>query len=281
MAGVRSRFVRVTPGKSTRRLRRRLRRTMKGKKVARVSKPLKRAIKIIARQAQETKYVAEYIAQNVGVTAGTAAVPACLRRILPAVAQGNQDAQRIGEKIMPVHARCDITVHFQSTPSGGPNGPCSDIEVHCLVLAVKGARNVAAVTQTPASTLLKNGSGGNFDPLVGSVSQAAFLEDVNHCPVNTEQFTVLRRFKHRFAKGDYDINGAASGTGNAQKSVFSPSHTFRYSWKPPILDYNSNLDTFPTNHYPVYVLWATALDGGSYGGNIYYGARTEMLYKDA
>jgi len=249
--------------------------------LVRISKPMKSAIQKIVRKNIETKYVAEYIAQNQGVTAGTAAVPTCLKRMIPQLPQGVADANRIAEKVTPVRANMDITVHFQSTPTGGTSGPCSDLEVHCLVLLVKGAKNAATVGQTPASTLLKNGTGGNFDPLVGSVSQAAFIEDVNHCPVNTEQFTVLRRFKHRFAKGDYDLNGPASGTGNAQKSVHTPCHTFRYSWKPPTLDYNSNLDVFPTNHYPVYVLWVSALDGGSYGGNVYYGARTEMYYKDA
>jgi len=235
----------------------------------------------VVKRKEETKYVAEYIAQNLGVTAG-AVVPANLNRMLVPVAQGTADNQRIGDKINPIRAVTRITVHFQSTPTGATSGPCSDLEVNCLVLAVKGARTAATVALTPAGSLLKIGNGNNQDPgPVGTYTQANFIENINHLPVNTDQFTVLKRFKHRFAKGDYDLNGPASGTGNAQKSVHSPCHTFTYAWKPPALEYNAAADTFPTNHYPVYIIWVSALDAGSYGGNVYYGTQTQLFFKDA
>jgi len=240
----------------------------------------KKVLKVVNRK-EETKFVSEYIAQNVGLTAG-AVVPANLNRMLVPVAQGPGDNQRIGDRINPIRAVTRITVHFQSTPTGGTSGPCSDLEVNCLVLAVKGARTSATVALTPAGSLLKIGNGNNQDPgPVGTYTQANFIENINHMPVNTDQFTVLKRFKHRFAKGDYDLNGPASGTGNAQKSVHSPCHTFTYAWKPPALEYNEAVDTFPTNHYPVYIMWVSALDAGSYGGNVYYGTKTELFYKDA
>lgn len=247
----------------------------------RVSAPLRRAIKAVAASQMETKYRAEYIDQNVGVTAGTTAVPLCLRRMVPQISQGTGDSDRVGDSLMPIRAKTDITVHFQSTPSGGA-GAFSDVDVHVLFLAVKGARTASTVAAIPAGTLLKNGGGGNFDPTVGSATQTVFLEDINLCPVNTDQFTVLSRQVRRFAKGDYDINGPAGPTTSGPpKSNLSPKHTFTYTWKPPKFEYNNSLDVFPENHYPVFVIWCTTLDGGPYAGDVYYGSRSEILYKDA
>lgn len=255
-------------------------RTGKKRNQVKISAPLRRAIKAVAKSQMETKYRAEYIDQNLGVTAGTV-VPAGLRRLMPSLAQGNGDSDRIGDRILPTRAKASVTVHFQATPSGGA-GAFSDVDVHIIFLAVKGAKTAATVAQTPAGTLLKNGAGGNFDPAVGSVSQTIFLESVNQCPVNTDQFIVLSRQTRRFAKGDYDINGPAGPTTSGPpKCNLSPKHTFTYNWKPPTLDYNSSLDTFPTNHYPLFVVWCTTLDGGPYAGDVYYGSRSELWYKDA
>ena len=63
-------------------MKRRGRKAMRKSSVAKVSQPLRRAIKAVAKSQMETKYRAEYIDQNLGVTAGTA-VPAGLRRMLP------------------------------------------------------------------------------------------------------------------------------------------------------------------------------------------------------
>lgn len=238
----------------------------------------KKVLKVVARK-EETKFVSEYIVQNQLVTAG-ASVPGNLNRMIVAVAQGTADNERIGDRINPIRAVTRITVHFQATPSGS-TGPFSDVEVHCLVLAVKGARTSATVALTPANTLLRLGNGANGDPSVGTYTQTAFIENINHLPVNTDQFTVLKKFKHRFAKGDYDLNGPASAAAGAQRSVYPPCHTFTYGWKPPAFEYNDTADQFPTNHYPVYIMWVSALDGGSYGGNVTYGTQTQLYYKDA
>lgn len=261
-------------------MKRRGRKAMRKSSVAKVSRPLRRAIKAVAKSQMETKYRAEYIDQNLGVTAGTA-VPAGLRRMLPSINQGAGDSDRVGDRIEPMRAKTMVTVHFQATPSGGA-GAFSDVDVHIVFLAVKGARTSNTVGATPAGTLLKNGAGGNFDPSVGSATQTVFLESINQCPVNTDQFTVLSRQTRRFAKGDYDINGPAGPTTSGPpKCNLSPKHTFTYNWKPPTLDYNATVDTFPTNHYPVFVVWCTTLDGGPYAGDVYYGSRSELWYKDA
>ena len=227
---------------------------------------------------QETKYVSEYIDSNLGITAGTS-MPAGLRRMLCAVTTGTGDNQRVGDKIQPVMAKTSITVHFQATPSGS-TGDFSDCIVHCYVLSVKGAKNQGTVALVPANSLLKLGTGANGDPSVGTYTQSAFLENVNHMPINKDQFTVLKHFQCRLAKGDYDLNGPSSAAAGAQRSVFPPAKTFTYKWKPPALLYNAAADSLPTNHYPVFCLWVTTTDGGPYAGNVYYGSHSELYYKD-
>lgn len=135
------------------------------KKTARVSKPLKRAIKAIARSEQETKYVGETIFAQQLVTAG-ASVPGNLNRMLAQVTQGTDEAQRLGDKIMPVRATTRWTVHFQN----GVSTNFEDLQYNLIILAVKGVKNGAALATVPANSLLRNGAGGVTDPAVGVFS---------------------------------------------------------------------------------------------------------------
>jgi len=245
-----------------------------------VGKAAATAIRAIAKSTMkkelETKYVADELANNILVTAG-ASVPAGLIRMLPRVAQGLDDFNRIGDKIEPTSAITKWTVHFQN----GVSTNFEDLQLNLLVLAVKGAKNSASVAQTPANSLLRNGQGGNTDPTVGAFTQNQFIEQVNHYPVNTDQFTVLRHFKHRFAKGSYDITGVPGVAASTQIAREPPCVTFTYKWKPPPLIYNSTLDVLPTNHYPVYILWVSVNDAGAYSGNLVHGCRTDLYFKDA
>lgn len=241
-----------------------------------VSAPLRSAIKAIAKAELETKYSGETILNNTLVQAG-ASVPGGLIRMLPGVAGGTGDNERIGDKIEPVRAITRWVVHFKNNVSN----TFEDLQYNLLVLQVKGAKTATAVAGLTANTLLRNGTGGNTDPAVGVFSQQQFIEEVNNYPVNTDQFTILKHFKHRFAKGSYDVTGAPGVNATSQIANASPCVTFEYSWKPPKLDYNSNLDVLPTNHYPVFIHWVSVNDGGAYGGNLFYGVRTDLYYKDA
>jgi len=235
---------------------------------------VRQAIKSVARSQMETKYVGETIIANSLVPA-LAVVPGNLTRILPGLAQGNADDQRIGDKVSPVRATTRWTVHFQN----GVSNNLEDLQYNLLVLMVKGAKTAAAVATVGANTLLRNGQGGNTDPT--GFTQAQFIESVNHFPVNTDQFTVLKRFKHRFAKGSYDVTGVPGANATTQIAQQSPCVTFSYSWVPPSLDYNTAVDVLPTNHYPVFIHWVSVNDAGAYSGNLYYGVRTDLFYKDA
>lgn len=245
-------------------------------KPAKVSAPLRAAIKAVAKSQMETKYVGETIFAQQLITAG-AATPVNLNRMLAQVAQGNGDNQRIGDKIEPTRAITRWTVHFQN----GVSTNFEDLQYNLLVLSVKGVKNGISLAGVPANSLLRNGAGGNVDPAVGAFSQNQFIEQVNHYPVNTDQYTVLKHFKHRFAKGSYDITGVPGAAATGQISNGTPCATFTYSWVPPTLDYNTAVDTLPTNHYPVFIHWVSVNDAGAYSGNLVYGCRTDLFYKDA
>lgn len=269
MAIRRQRFAKKTTMKAGRPVRKAMAKPM-------VSRPLRAAIKAVAKSQMETKYVGETIFAQQLVTAG-ASVPGNLNRMLAQVGQGNADNQRIGDKIEPIRAITRWTVHFQNAVSTN----FEDLQYNLIVLAVKGVKNGAALATVPANSLLRNGAGGNVDPGVGAFSQNQFIEQVNHYPVNTDQYTVLKHFKHRFAKGSYDITGVPGAAATGQIANSPPCVTFTYSWKPPTLDYNSAVDTLPTNHYPVFIHWVSVNDAGAYSGNLVYGCRTDLFYKDA
>lgn len=249
---------------------------MPSQPAARVTPAIKTAVSQALSRQLETKYVATQLASNLTVNAG-ASVPANLLRMLPDVAQGTSDDQRVGDKIQPIRATTRWTVHFQN----GVSNAFEDLQYNLLVLLVKGAKTLQMVNQVPAGSLLRTGGGGNVDPGVGAFTQNQFIEQVNHYPVNTDQFTVLKHFKHRFAKGSYDVTGVPGAAATSQIAIQSPCVTFSYTWKPPVLDYNSALDILPTNHYPVYIHWVSVNDAGAYSGNLTHGCRTDLFYKDA
>lgn len=244
---------------------------------AKVSRPLRNAIKSVAKSQIETKYVGDYIVATRQITAG-ASVPANLYGMLPQLTQGLGDSQRVGDKIEPIGCRATWTVYFKSQAAID----FQDLQYNLLVLTAKSAKTAAALATLAPNTLLRLGNGTNTDPATGAYTQNQFIENINHLPVNTDQWTVLKHFKHRFVKGSYDINGPPVTAVNT--TVIAPHPTcvtFRYSWKPPTLKFLTGADVFPSNHYPVYIHWISMNDGGAYAGGLYFGFRSEILYKDA
>lgn len=235
------------------------------------------ASKVLAviNRKEETKYVAEDVLPAQAVLS-TQTTPANLARILPNMSQGVGDFQRIGDQVVPVRARAMWVVNVN-----GVNNDFQDITINLLVLRVKGASTAAAVAATPATKLLMAGNGNFVDPDSAVFTQQQMISYVNHYKLNTDQYTKLKHFKRRFANGSYGINGVPGANATSQIAIAQPMHTFTWSWVPPKLKYNGAGDLLPTNHYPVYLIWATTNDGGAYSGRLTYSLRTELFYKDA
>lgn len=231
----------------------------------------KKVMRVVNRRS-ETKYAASVPALGVAL-ASAQTTPANFLGILPFVGQGVSECQRIGDVIQPKFARATWTYYLSNTPN------MFDVTLHLVIVMVKGASSAATVAAVPAGSLLKVGTGVNADP--NDPNQTNMLSVVNHYPINTDQYTLCKWYKRRFAKGPGAINGAPAAAEAGQIANTASQQVIKYSWKPPTLKYDSSAAGFPQNHYPVFVTWATANDGSALQGTILnYSCRSEIFFKD-
>ena len=241
-----------------------------------VSKRLSTAIKSVVARQEETKYLAENITLAPIVVPAAQTTPANLARMLPRMAQGAADNQRIGDMVRPTGARTFWTFYLnRAVPD------LFDVTLNLVVVYVKGATTDVAVAALPGGDFLKVGDGTNVDP--NAANQIDMLTKIQHYPVNTDQYTLKKWFRKRVCKGASDINGPVGApTNNSSPTAGAhPCLTLQYKWKPPALKFSDAAQTLPRNHYPVYLVWATANDGSALTGLLSFNTRTELFYKDA
>lgn len=235
----------------------------------------KKVMKVVNRK-QETKYVAE----NITIVPGGPAsfqvpsfqtTPANLSRMIPNLTQGVGEHQRIGDVVQPTRCTGIWTLYLGLTD-------VFDVTLNILIVTVKGASQQAALPNLPVGQLLKVGDGTNTDPV--GFTPIEFLTLVNNYKVNSDQYTQLKWIKRRFAKGPGAINLAAPGTLGPPVAGQGPA-VIKYTWKPPKLKYGDAADVLPSNHYPCYLIWATANDGSALTGGLSFNYRSELSYKDA
>lgn len=230
---------------------------------------------IVARK-EETKYVAAQ--KQLGLAIGQAlATPASLYGCLPPLTQGVGDFQRIGEKIQPVKAAVDFTFNWTTDNTNN-----QDVIVNLWIVLVKGFNSEVAYVNTPAGQFLQVGNGTNVDP--NDPDQPRMLQQVNHYPLNTEQYTKLRHYRFRMRKGvgsQANVAAAADTIAPTGTTAQEDQKYIRYTWKPPALRYNDNTQTYPTSHFPVYGYYATNADGSAYGDTLQISARAHLWFKDS
>jgi len=251
------------------------RRRPAGRKPARTT--FAKKVLAIVNRKEETKYVANNILTPAVAVPAAQTTPANFARIMPLLTQGVGDFQRVGDKINPTRASTYWTIYPAETTLN-----LYDITINLVVVKVKGAGTDVAVAAVPGADFLRVGDGTNVDP--NNPNQEAMLTLVNRYPVNTERYTVLKHFRRRFCKGPNSINGAVGAAGNNAPPTGGPAMplaVFKYSWKPPALKYDNGAATLPTNHYPTYLIWATANDSSAYVGNVKFAVRSEMYFKDS
>lgn len=257
------------------RFRNKLKRALKAKRAPKASSAFARKVLAIVRRKEETKYVSAQLQQMVPM--GQALVtPAGFFNCLTAVTQGVGDYQRVGEKISPVKAAIDFSFNWTNDQSNN-----QDVVVNLWVVIAKGANSRVALPSVPVGQFLNVGNGTNRDPDDGN--QPLMLNQINHMPLNKDQYQGLRHYQFRMCRG----TGAQANQGPA--TIVAPTGTaaredqryIRYTWKPPMLKYNLNTDAFPTSHYPVYGYWVTNADGSAYGDTLHISTRTHLWFKDA
>lgn len=234
----------------------------------------KKVLRVVAKK-EETKYISQQLQQTVAM--GQALItPAGLFNCLTPVTQGVGDFQRIGEKIQPVKAAVDFSFHWTNEQSNN-----QDVIVNLWIVKAKGADSRAALPSVPVGTFLNVGNGQNRDP--DDANQPLMLTQVQHMPLNSDQWTKLKHYRFRMRRG----TGAQANQGPA--TIVAPTGVpasedfklIRYTWKPPALKYNTNADQFPTSHYPVYGYYVTNADGSAYGDTLHISTRTHLYFKDA
>ena len=245
--------------------------------VSKKSTGLKGLIKRIIKGGEETKYTAENITAVPVVVPATQATPLNLARMFPQQTQGTADNQRIGDQITPTSARTFWTFYLnRSVPD------LFDVTLNLVVVYVKGATTDVAVAAVQAGQFLRVGDGTNTDPTAGNAID--MLTKIQHYPVNSDQYTLKKWYRRRICKGPNDINGAVGAAGNNAPPTAGrhPCLTLQYKWKPPKLKYNDAAQTLPRNHYPVYLVWATANDGSMpLAPLLSFNVRSELHFKDA
>jgi hypothetical protein len=261
------------------------------RKYKKVAKPIgKGATNTLIRRALnrsvETKYVAENV-ESVPVVVpdgATTVAGASCRRMMPFLTQGSDDYQRNGNKIQPIRCKSQWNINISN-----PFSPLLDVTVHLAVFRVRGAGTDTAVASIPGGDFLTVGDGTNIDPRgpggAPPISSINMLNFLNNYKVNRERYTLMKWFKINFKKGPNDANGAVgAGTNNNPPTVLGAKlhRRITLSWKPPQLRYDNAAATLPTNHFPVYMIWATPNDGTNLpNGALGYTCRTEMFFKDA
>lgn len=261
------------------------RKVRKSMKKRTASKSLVKAVRIVAksevRRQVETKYVNELTLAPLAV-AQYQSTPAGLYRMLPQMAQGPNDNQRIGNKVSPVKARTFFTFYFQSSNSQA--NWVNDLEVNFMILKAKGYDSEQSRLSIPGDSLLKNGQGGTEDPSLANVgNQQTALVRKNMYPVNTDLYSVLLRKTFVMRKGPGNQNTAPAGGEIAPTGVpaYEDCYKFTYDWVPPTLEYNRQLDLLPQAHNPVAICWCTSRDtAGAQSGALEWAISSELYFKD-
>lgn len=177
--------------------------------------------------------------------------------LLPAISQGVNSNERVGDKIRPKRMRVDFTITTVNDTDSS-----LDVLLRLLVLEDKSIKSTLdllpiAGTQpgTPITTdLLQYGS-----QLAGYTG----IPTDDMARVNTERYTVLKDIRREL------IKGMGQGPTNANtylgtQAFISGQQTYKVSVvipTPAVLKYSKSLDTFPTNFAPFFAVGYVQPDG--------------------
>lgn len=283
--------------------------------VAKLSKPMKAAVKKIVRGNEETKYHAEQLLMKNTLDWGihTPWSPSSVgdtMPLVPRIAQGDGNFQRIGSRVRPTKCRVDIEAAIAEAAIGLPqvNTATEDIFLVMYILRPKTSKNFEQFTNlaVPASgaytdELLDNGDGtskafGNPITIGGSTFVYTNASDLQ-LPVNREYFTLVKQKVVRLVKNTGSTNGDGTNYPNVTRGGSSWRGSFTY--KLPSLKYDDDPKSaslnggYPTNANMVLCVGAalaSGLDSIQYVGGeassilpnpVILNVRTHYWYKDA
>jgi len=244
-------------------------------------------VKALISRTNETKYVQNSCTNGTGLstltnfvafTSGITSVNEIYFAI-PAVAQGLDNFERIGDKIQPKAIYVDMNVVVKNGPSDAFS---TDKIVHIFLMTSKAVKDLNNYSAIPIGQMLDygNGTSGGFD---GTTTTTLH-------PVQKKSFTVLKHWKKRMQAGYGHPIGSTGTQAGTTDSVITPVTssftTIRMKVPAPnSLNYALASSTYPENFAPFFVVgWVRADSAGSAApsfANTYVQAKTSMYYKDA
>jgi len=193
--------------------------------------------------------------------------------LIPAVSQGVNDHQRVGQEIQPVSLTTKVNLSIVARSENSIS-----IFAHVYFLTSKNIKDIKQQASVPITSMLDLGDGTNTQFNGGSY--AAML------PINKSEFTVIAHKKILLQKAAYNPNSIYNPTETASADTFK--HFATFSQKIPLpkeLQYLTAADTRPTNAFPFMVVGFTATD--NMGDNtissalLRVQAQSHLYYKDA
>lgn len=171
-----------------------------------------------------------------------------LYMLIPAVAQGTNDNQRIGNVIQPVSLTSKVNICVTSRQD-----PSVSIWAHIFFLTAKAVKDWRNTPSVPILTLMNKGDGTNvgFD---GTSYNAMF-------PINKSEFTVIAHKRILLQKGANNPNTAFAATETPSSDTFK--YWANFSQKitlPKELTYLDAVQARPTNSFPFMCMGFTATD---------------------
>lgn len=241
------------------------------KKVATLTKPVARAVQRIVSRNLETKYITTGV-EN-AVFHNSAIGPADQYRVLPNIAAGVSEFQRVGDRIRPKSLTVKGQVSmYTPTPNNKP------IMVRILILQLKAARywpNAVNVWNSGASNVLLK-----INDDVTAAENIPYNGDYNSnfLPVNREAFDVLGE---RFIKLDGHKDGSVESV-----TPGALARTFNIPIKkcPKVLKYTGQAAVAPENFAPFMAVGYAYMDGtgaDTISTNIVVSAQSHLYFTDA
>lgn len=256
------------------------------KRVAKISKPLTKAIQRIVDKNIETKFAFAGVAdQPLYNTIRTSLQPAqglnFIKPCLPLLSiNGTQFDELIGTRMKISSHKTIFNFNLASS-----NATSQDVMVKVFFLLSKNAKNntVAAAGFT-GKNLLRTGQASEEDWIPGSGLDPRIF---NQLPVNRNAWILKGSRTFRLCKNGGTLNGQATGAVPVLTGV--SSYQFTYDWKAggKVCTYDeSDQSSFPENYLPLVGMVAWYPDGTTVGAAdqvmpVYCQFSHHLYYKDA
>jgi len=237
-------------------------------------------VKKLVRGQAETKYVADNYDRNgvqdlatVWKLTNLGAGAAKFLPMLPRVAQGTDENERIGNQLSPVgKLKTTLNFAYDDTDVSG-----HQIKVEIYYGVTKDRRDWGAGNALLSNAFLDNGDGTNAAP--------TFQRESTMKPLDARLVTF--RKKTIILSKSQGTTGGANGTANhAANAGRSYKSVVLYHSPPKSLKYGAAADTFPSNYAPGYYINLSYCDGvlpanqAEIDSLVNITSRTHMSFKD-